>query len=318
MRESRLAEPPAPGRRKTQHPPPSLPRELWKKPAVRALVAALLRARLARPRAETCRADLECYPGLPYHRHMLWKVALYSGARLVPFGTAPARGRPRLRLCWPDMTAAPGGAPPQPAPPAAWFEGALNAGARDESKAAVARAFEGAFGYALAVDPTRHEGPCVAKSDGLNGAHDGRILDCPIAAPEHGLAYQVLVDNAHDDGTVLDCRVPVVGGRIPFVYLKRRPLATRFSNANSAVTVAAAEALFSDVEQGQLLAFAQKMGMGLGGEIDVLRDAGSRRLYVVDANWTSWGPPRPMTLQDAVTAVRAYAAALALLLDQAG
>ena len=120
------------------------------------------------------------------------------------------------------------------------------------------------------------------------------MVACPIAVAEPGVAYQVLVDNVAGDGTVLDCRVPIVGGRIPFVYLKRRPLGARFANANTAVTVAAAEELFSGAERDRLLAFARAMGLGIGGEIDVLRDAGSGRLYVVDANWTSWGPPRPM------------------------
>jgi hypothetical protein len=216
---------------------------------------------------------------------------------------------------WPDATASPGGRPPEPPPPPGWFAGALNAGVRGESKTRVAEAFARSFGYPLAVDPTAHRGLCVAKTDGRNGAHDGRVLDCPVEAADPGLAYQVLIDN-REDSMVLDHRVPLVGGDIPFVYLKRRPVADRFGNANAAVAVARPEEVFSAEERRGLAAFGREMGLELGGEVDVLRDRGSGRLYVVDSNWTAWGPPRPIAAADAVRAVRAYAAALARLVER--
>lgn len=307
-----------PRRVKTQHPPRGLAGELWKKPALRALMLALVRARFTRPAAESCPAEIECYPGVPYHRHVLWKAAFYAGARLVPYGEPKRAGRrrPRLRLFWPDKTMMPGGEPRQP-PPAVWFDGAFNGGARDESKERVAEAFAQAFGYPLTVDPTVHEGPCVAKSNRVNGAHDGRVVQCPIPAADPDLAYQALVDNRSAGGMVLDYRVPVVEGMIPFVYLKQRPLGVRFSNNNSDVAIARPDTVFSADEQARLGAFCRAMGIGLGGEIDVLRDAATRRLYVVDANWTSWGPPRPIATANAVRAVRFYAAALAGVLRQA-
>jgi hypothetical protein len=298
---------------------PGLWREVRKKPAFRSLLLALAAARLGRPSSERCGVDLECFPGLPYHRHMLWKVAFYAGARLVPYGggeTGSVR-RPRLRLVWPDQTATAAGEPRRRRPPPPWWEGALNAGADDESKRKVEREFARVFGYGLAVDPTVHEGPCVAKSDRLNGAHDGRVVACPIAEADPALSYQRLLDNRADADTVLDLRVPVVGGEIPFVYRKYRPLRDRFSNANTAVGIAEPADVFSEVERAKLVALARAMGLELGGELDVLRDARDGRIYVVDANWTSWGPPRPVRTGDAVRAVRAYAAALARLAARA-
>ena len=298
---------------------PSLLREVRKKPGFRSLLLALAVARLGRPASERCGADLECFPGLPYHRHMLWKVAFYAGARLVPYGgeaTANAR-RPRLRLVWPDQTATAAGEPRRPPPSLPWWEGALNARADDESKRKVEREFARAFGYGLAVDPTVHVGPCVAKSDRLNGAHDGRVVECPIAEADPALTYQRLLDNRADADTVLDLRVPVVGGEIPFVYRKYRPLRDRFSNANTAVVIAEPADVFSEAERAKLVALARAMGLELGGELDVLRDARDGRIYVVDANWTSWGPPRPMRTSDAVRAVRTYAEALARLAARA-
>jgi hypothetical protein len=295
---------------------PSLLRELRKKPALRSLLLALAAARLGRPAGERCGADIECFPGVPYHRHMLWKVAFYAGAKLVPYGgeeTGSVR-RPRLRLVWPDQTATGAGEPRRPPPPQ-WWEGALNAGADDESKRKVERVFARTFGYELAVDPTTHRDLCVAKSDQLNGAHDGRILQGPIPVADPALSYQRLIDNRVDPATVLDLRVPIVGGEIPFVYRKYRPLHDRFSNANATVRVACPDDVLSPAERERLGTFARAMGLELGGELDVLRDAGDGRIYVVDVNWTSWGPPRPMRTAEAVGAVRAYAAALARLVE---
>lgn len=314
-----------PERGRPQRVPRSLLREVRREPTFRSLLLALLAARLARPAAERCRFDVECHPGVPYHRHVVWKAALHAGARLLPHdGRPPAAAprRPRVQLFWPDMAAAtlttaaaPGDAPEgRPSPPETWWRAALNGAALDPSKRTVARVFAEAFGYALAVDPTRHRGPCVAKSDRRNGAHDGRVLECPVAEADPAVAYEVLVDNraAADPGTVVDLRVPVLGGEIPFVYVKRRPLRARFANENTSVAVVAAGEVFSPAEAAGLRAFCRGMGLDLG-ELDVLRDAGSGLIYVVDVNMTAWGPPRPLRTAAAVRAVRAYAAALARL-----
>jgi hypothetical protein len=281
----------------------------------RRLLLGLLAARLVRPPGETCRVDLECHPGLPYHRNMLWKVALYAGIRLRPYrGGEPAdAARPTVRLFWPQVDPA---AAPAREPPACWWRGALNGGSRDTSKRTVARVFGEVFGYPLALDPVVHVGPCLAKSNG-GSRQDGRVLDCPVAEVDPALAYQVLVDNRAEDGALREFRVPVIGGEIPFVYVKRRSLGARFSNTNLAVSVVAPGEVFSEPERARLLAFCRAMRLDLV-ELDVLRDRGDGRVYVVDANRPAWGPPRPMRTADAVRAVRAYAAAFARLAGQAG
>jgi len=294
----------------------SLARKIRKSRSFRVQLLALLAARLARPR-ERARIDLECHPGVPHHKHVVWKVALYAGARLVPYregGSPDAGGRPRLRLFWPDSLPAASGAG---APPAGWRSGALNARLRDASKRRVQQVFAEVFGYALAVDPTTHVGPCVAKSDRINAAHDGRVVECPLADPDPDLAYERLIDNRADEGTVVDLRVPVLGGEIPFVYLKRRPVGARFANHNIAVSVVPTDEALSAEERDRIGAFCRAMGLDVG-ELDVLRDAGDGRIYVVDVNRTPWGPPRPGRVADAVRAVRAYAAALARLAERAG
>ncbi len=301
---------------KVRQPPRSLAREIRKEPAFRSLLLKLFIARLTRPRTERCQVEIECYPGIPYHRHVVWKIALYAGAKLRLYqGEEHQRvKRPRFRLFWPDISALLGSAQPSPSPPPEWWRGALNADASDISKRNVQRVFEAAFGYGLAVDPTTHEGPCVAKSDRRNGAHDGRVLDCPIAKADPALAYEVLIDNRADGDTVLDLRVPIVGGDIPFVYMKYRPLSTRFSNTNTAVTIAEVDQVFSASEREGIRRFCWATGLDLG-EIDVLRDKDGR-VYIVDVNRTAWGPPRPLRTAEAVRAVRLYAAAFARLVER--
>ena len=280
------------GKGRARRPPRSLLGEVWKKPVFRSLLFALLAARLARPGTERCRVDFECYPGVPYHRHVLWKAAaLYGGARLLPYrggehadGDA-ATARPRLRLSWADGAIP---AAPKDPPPPEWRRGALNGGVRDTSKRKVEQVFAEVFGYPLAVDPTAHQGSCIAKSDRHTGAHDGRVIDCPIAEADPRLAYERLVDNRTDESTVLDLRVPVVGRELPFVYLKYRPLDDRFSNTNHRVALAAAEEVFSKEERERLRAFSRAMGLDLG-ELDVLRDTGNGRIYVVDVDPTDVG-----------------------------
>ena len=298
--------PPSPGRR-------SFAREFRKDASFRLLMSPLGLARLARL-GRTRRCAIECYPGLPNHKEVIWKVAFCTGARLLAYrgdrGRAAA-DRPLLRLYWGGDTAA---APGDRLPPAPEWRRALNAGLLDTGKRNVAAVFARAFGYGLAVDPRTHEGPCVAKSD-RNSAHDGRVLDCPTSRVEAGTAYELLVDNRSDERTVVDIRVPVVGGEMPFVYLKYRPLGDRFRNANSRVEIAPTGRVLSRVERARIRAFCRAIGLDLG-ELDVLRDAADGRIYIVDVNHMPFGPPRPMRPADASRALRSYGEALLRLAER--
>ena len=167
----------------------------------------------------------------------------------------------------------------------------INARSLDISKHAVARAFAEVFGYVVEVNPTRYGGRLVEKSN-RNATHDGCERQGPLAADtiRSNCTYQKLIDNlSEENGLVLDYRVPVHGDQIPLVYLKYRPLETRFSNTNSLVKLEEPEAVFSHSELDKLLLLARRMGVDYG-EFDVLRDKDGR-IYVVDINNTPNGPP---------------------------
>lgn len=153
-----------------------------------------------------------------------------------------------------------------------------------------------AMGYSSAVDPTTHAGLCVVKSR-QNATHDGEIVMCPLPAADPKRVYELVVDNRFGEDEIFDYRVLLVFGEMPVAYVKYRPLATRFSNSNARVTLTTPEALFSTEEIEQIRQFSKLIGLEYG-ELDILRDAGSGRIYIVDANNTPVGPPRELSTAD--------------------
>ena len=138
------------------------------------------------------------------------------------------------------------------------------------------------FSYTTAIDPRTSRGPCLRKSD-VNALHDGSIVHCPIDNPEPGFVYEKLIDNMTPAGA-LDIRVPIYGTILPLVYHKTRSLQQRFLKFDSAVVRETDEVLSKD-EQAKIREFCRAIGLDYG-ELDVLRDNGDGRIYIVDANST--------------------------------
>jgi hypothetical protein len=174
-----------------------------------------------------------------------------------------------------------------------------NAACTDISKVKVSECHVDVFGRSLIVDPMNYCGPMVCKSN-RNAAHDGVVVQGPLSAAEEGRTYSHLVNNIDRDEAI-DYRVPVFRDAIPLVYVKRRPLVDRFANKNSSVELHTPSSLFSATEMAQITKFALRIGMDFG-ELDVLRDATTGELSVVDANNTPYGPPNALSAPDAVEA----------------
>lgn len=178
----------------------------------------------------------------------------------------------------------------------------LNLGCRDVSKRRVDQAAFEAFGYDVRVDPRRHVGHCVRKSD-ENALHDGAIIQCPVAVEEAGYVYQRVIDNAVDDRTVEDIRLPVFGDIVPFAYRKYRHLSQRFGNLNSRVVLDKTDSAIDNNELQLVLRFCRSMQIEYA-ELDVLRDRSDGRLYVIDVNPTPYGPPNHLSPIDAKRAMK--------------
>jgi hypothetical protein len=183
-------------------------------------------------------------------------------------------------------------------------------GCLDVSKSTVDRVWHELAGYGVTVDPLVTDGPIVIKSE-LNGVHDGRLVMGPLPAREPGLVYQRLIDGRRD-GQVYATRVAVVGDQMPIAFEKRRPYPNWF-HGGSVVTPARPADLYSTDEMALVRDFARAIGMDYG-EIDVLRETSSGRIYVVDANRT---PIRPigMAAEHDERVLAALSEAVALLFD---
>jgi len=172
-------------------------------------------------------------------------------------------------------------------------------------KSIVAAHFEKVFGYGLDIDPLTYQGVCVMKSE-KNASHDGTLVQCPADERKPDVVYQRLVDNVVYGDYVVDIRVPVLGPRMPFAYLKYRTVACRFANQNAYARITPIETQFSAERLCLLKQFAESIGLQYG-EIDVLRDATDGRIYVVDVNNTPYGPPNHIEPADHDQAVRILA-----------
>lgn len=236
--------------------------------------------------------------------YMIWPVVKLAGGRIVQDAQ-----QADVLMHFEDATF--GDTPP---PLAGQHAAYVNFGCRDVSKSKVAAAFEAAFGYPLALDPRTHTGPAVEKCE-LNGAHDGRIVQCP-AEPLPGRVYQRVIDNtAANPDLVEDYRSPTVGGRPVCVFMKRRAIGERFANANSEVEMKRTEECFSPEELARISDFCTRMNLDFGG-LDILRDRADGRLYIVDANKTDMGPPIALPIPPKLMAVRMIARAFRELIER--
>ncbi|NNE41974.1 MAG: hypothetical protein HKN14_13765 [Marinicaulis sp.] len=275
-------------------------KEAWRILSFVWLINALRAARAVKGREP--RARISFFPRKPRSYYAIWPVCQLADVKIVD---DPADADLHFYFEDRDFLTAP--------PVAPTTQPAFNVGCFDIRKSVVSRVFEETFGYSLALDPTIYIGKAVEKSE-ANGKHDGRIVRCPVEAPKRGHVYQRVIDNTFDGSEHVDIRTPIVGGTIPFVYLKRRGAERRFSNDNDRVDLANADVVLSADEQSKILEFAKNMGLDFGG-LDVLRDRSDGRIYIVDANKTDMGPPAAMSGQDKLRAMRGLASAFAAMVD---
>lgn len=163
----------------------------------------------------------------------------------------------------------------------------------DISKEKVEKIQQQAFGYGMSINPQTYKGGYVKKGN-INSLHNGVVLDHP-EKPEAGYVYQRLINHEVNRELVV-LRVVVVGEKIPFVYLKFRPVNHMFGFKNYRVKIVNPMEVMSGYEYNKILKFCRSFGLDLG-ELDVLRDTGTKRLYVVDANNTPASPPYQVSMK---------------------
>jgi hypothetical protein len=171
----------------------------------------------------------------------------------------------------------------------------VNHDCRDISKTHVDKVFSKIFGYSSLVESESYTGLIVKKNE-LNASHDGEIIQGPVNRREEGYVYQKLINNECDDQFVVDMRIPMINGIIPLVYVKHKSLETRFArfrryhHRKKKVEVLMPEEIFSEDEINKLIAFCKSFNLDYG-ELDVLRDRDDGKIYIIDVNYTPYGPP---------------------------
>lgn len=223
------------------------------------------------------------WPDMPSRRTALHKITRELGWEL----TNKVRPAALLGIKFEDATHKHSGTIPDSLRNVTAF---WNASCHDISKGHLELQHQAAFGYGMRIDPTKHRGSLVVKSE-ENAKHDGALVQGPIPSDEvqQGVVYQREIDNRDESGHHFDYRVVYIREAIPVVYKKYKEQGARFTNETSRVKLLGASPFTAD-EEACMRRLARGMQVDYA-EFDALRDRNSSQLYVVDVNPTPWGPP---------------------------
>jgi len=218
------------------------------------------------------------YPNKPEKFYTLYKIVVLLGYRIV-YGNK--LNNYDVVIKWKDATYT------DPLPIFLRDKPHINADCIDISKRFISKVFDEVFGYALSINPLEYKGPIVVKSN-RNFAHDGQIVEGPINKNQldDSKVYQVLIDNIDPyTGLAVDLRVPIFGKNIPIVWKKYKKIDERFGRNVIMREIAYPEEVFAEDEICKMIEVAVRMGLEYG-EMDVLRDKKTKRIYIVDVNST--------------------------------
>jgi hypothetical protein len=219
------------------------------------------------------RQEINFYPHAPGQHYIIWRICSVLGVKLR--NHAFNKG---INVYWIDGTLRP-----------VIDDDVINGQCNDISKKKVAAVHSKVFGYSMDIDPLTYGEDIVVKNN-LNAKHDGRILKGPIKDINDNYVYQKKINNNVSDNLIEDIRIPIISRNIPFVYIKRRPVVTRFSNTNAIAFLVNTDEVLSENEKYLTLKFSEEIGLDLG-EIDAIRDRDTGNIYLIDVNNTPYGPP---------------------------
>lgn len=233
-----------------------------------------------------------CYPQKPNAFYMLYKICYYNGYRIT--------NTPQKADCvifFQDSTYR---------DPDAVLRSLhkkytiINYDSRDISKKTIDTVHKKVFGYSLSINPETYKGKYVKKPN-KNSLSTHVILGSP-EKPQEDYVYQQVVNNELKDD-VVDIRLPVFGNTIPIALLKYRPIQSRFGRNNRIVKIMKTEDVISDKEYNNIVRFCREIRLDYG-ELDVLRDNDTQKIYVVDANNCPFGPSLALSKEEEKQAIQ--------------
>jgi hypothetical protein len=176
----------------------------------------------------------------------------------------------------------------------------VNANALDISKKNVDNIHQIIFGYSTILDPLRHAGRALIKSN-FNAQHDGVEIELPVQQIEKDKIYQILIDNS-EQGWYVDYRVCLINKEIPLIYKKFKTLENRYTNNVSFAQLSTLESIPEEIRK-KIIQFCETIGCNFC-ELDVLKDNLTHLWYVIDINKTPYGPPAVLSKKETKKAVQ--------------
>ena len=178
----------------------------------------------------------------------------------------------------------------------------INKNCTDISKSNVDRVFLEIFGYSLSLDPKNFHGSILEKSE-QNAKHDGKIINSTSLGFKiyKNKVYQKLINNIYNEFAV-DYRVVWVKDEIVLAYVKFAQKEYRFKSKTVYSKIVSICSLFENEEISLINEFCKKFKLDFG-ELDILRDRDTKKIYIVDVNKTAWGPPDKISLEDGKKAI---------------
>jgi hypothetical protein len=167
----------------------------------------------------------------------------------------------------------------------------LNFKCDDISKVKVGKVHKEVMGYELDIDPIKFNGLAVCKSN-ENATHDGVIINCPIKSEDKmpDKVYSILVETSDGQYTT-DFRLYYIRGLLDYFLEIKKPIEWRFGYGGSMKRgLRNIREEFSPLEIDAIEDFCKKMNADYG-ELDVMRDAETKRVYIVDFAKTAVGIP---------------------------
>jgi hypothetical protein len=247
-----------------------------------------------------------CFPDLPRTYHKIFFICQELGYVLTADTGRPAD----LVLHWKDTTYR-----EVPEVLAGMDGRVLNLHCNDISKVHLERVFRSVFGYGSIIDPLKHEGVCIRKSN-LNAQHRNSLVRCPLSQRDSGFVYQKFIDSF--EGVLSEeIRVPLFDGTVPFLVLKYRTREQQFMQEKTRMLHAAVSDHLSSDELSKVLEFCRLFRLDYG-ELDLLRDRHDGRLYIIDANNTPGGTTDGLTRELKRENIKLYADGFRKMMEGGG
>ena len=171
----------------------------------------------------------------------------------------------------------------------------INKNLKDISKLNLEKVHKEIFGYNLLIEPTKFDGEFISKGNGnkerapLIPSYKLHKRKLKLGEVNKNLIYQKNVNNTDDNNNIIDHRAFVFNYKVKYVikYVVDTKFLTRVGTTKKKEFVEF-EKYFDKSDIIKINRFINKLGVEYG-EIDIIRDRNTKKLYLIDVNNTPSG-----------------------------